>query len=77
MTDLDAKAQALAQARDKVPEATELLKDGHKLLGLCGENNCKTKQWLRAGTAVTSTLADVASRALTATRRALDLSRSS
>lgn len=73
MTDLDAKAQALAQARDKFTEATELLKDGHKLLGQCGENNCKTKQWSGAATKCAALLTDVASRALTATKRAKEV----
>jgi len=73
LTDLDAKATELAKAIAAFDAATELIKRGHKLLAECGENNCKTKQWLKAGVAVSSTLAETAQRALTATKRAADI----
>ena len=73
MSDLDAKAAALEQATQDFDLAAELIKSGHRALAEAGENNCKTKQWLRAAVTIASTLAETAQRGLTATRKTIDL----
>jgi len=73
LTDLDAKADALKFAKLSFESAAVCIRDGHKALAQAGENNCKTKQWLKCGITVANSLADLAQRAQAATKKAIEV----